>query len=81
VKHTDDSGGLGFILNHPGAEHAAVASEEGREVDGAIAAIGKCAYTNALGLEIFESARDVEEALASGADDRDGCSSQLGEIG
>ena len=77
---TNDGGGFSLILNDSRAAEAAVPREESGEIDRPLAAISKCTHTDSLGFEILECARDIQEALASRANDRHGGTSQLRKI-
>lgn len=80
-KLTDDRGGFGFILNDTGASHSTVSGIESRKVHCTLTAISKSTYTDAFGLEVFQRPGNVQEALASGADDGDWCPSQFSQVG
>lgn len=74
---TNDGSGFSLILNDPRAAEAAVPREESGEIDRPLAAVSKRTHADSLGLEILECTGDIQEALASGANDRYGCASQF----
>lgn len=69
----DDGGGLVDRLGVPGGREAALGRVEGREVGGR--SKGDDGHT--LGLEVFDRASDVKDALCARAHDRDGRPAEL----
>lgn len=77
---TNNRGGFSFILDNPWAANPTVPREESGEVNRSIAAISKSTHADSLSLEILECTWDIQEALASGTNDRHGGTSQLRQI-
>src|SRR4051812_9145734 len=77
---TNYSGSFGFILDNLRAADSTLSGEEGREIDRAFSAIRKSTNADALRLEVFKGSRNIQETLASRADDCHWGPSQLGKI-
>lgn len=77
---TNNRGGFSLILDDPRAAETAIPREESREIDRSLAAIGKSTHAHPLGLEILEGTGNIQEALASGTNDRHRGTTQLRQI-
>lgn len=78
--HTNYSRSFGLILDDLGAFDPTLPGKECGKVDRSLAAVCECRYTDAFSLKVLQRPRDVQEALAPGADDGDRGPSQLSEI-
>jgi hypothetical protein len=77
---TNDRSSFSLVLNGSWAADATLSSEEGREINSSLSAIGKCSHADTFGLEIFKRSRDIQEALAPRTDDSHWGPAQLSKI-
>lgn len=79
-ERTNNGSSFRFVLNNLRALDSTVPCEEGREVHGALSAICESSDTNSFCFKVFQCPRDVQEALASRANDRHRSTAQFSEI-
>jgi hypothetical protein len=77
---TYDSSSVLLVLDRRWALYATVSRPESWKVYIAFTAICKSSDANALGLQVLEGARDIQEALAATGHNGDGCPAQLCQI-